>query len=939
VTEIRTAPTLLGRETEIAALDELIARIRGGRGGALVLRGEAGIGKTALLDAFAARTEGATVLRASGVESEGELAFAAVHRMCSDMLEGSIDELPAPQGAAVKVAFGLSDAGPPPDPFLVGLGVLNRLSFAAVERPLVCLIDDAQWLDRISAQTLAFAAHRLDADPVAVIFAIRDPIEPLRGLPEIDVKGLSPEDSRALLASRLPAPIDEGVRERFIDEAHGNPLALLELPRAFSAAELAGGLGIEDSQSKPIVSLLDEGFERRAEALSTDTRLLMLIAAAEPTGDPALLWRAAALLGIDPEAAAPGEAAELISVGERVVFRHPAVRSAIYRSAEPTERRRVHRALAEATDPEIDPDRRAWHRAHGTLGHDEEVAVELTHSAERAQGRGGMAASAAFLSQAAMLTDDPGRRARRALASAHLNLMVGSTHEALALLSTAANAPLDDDARARLDLAKIQLDYATSHDAGDALRLLAIAKRLEPIDADLTIQTYMEALGIGLIAGDLDDSVDVAAIANAAEAATRLASSRHGDPRRLLLDGATRLVRAGYAAGARPLSDALADYRTAVDAHCADGSISRDGSAARWLSLGVYSAIALWDYEAWDDLSAHQIEVIGTLGDLAMLGTALTSRAVMFIQAGEMDGASSLVQEVEVAAEMTGSDMPLYAAIALAARRAEEQDATDLLNSGIEAAQARGEGLGVAFLHWETAFLGNGLGRYEDALAAARIAREHPGGQPSLWLPELVEAAVRSEEPEQAADALLLLSAAAQTCGTDWAAGVEARSRALLSSGHIAEALYMEAIERLERTPARVDLARAHLLYGEWLRREGLRSRARDELRTSHGMLEAIGLSAFSKRAARELAATGERVRRRTPEARDDLTERESQIARLAAAGFSNRRIGEQLYISHRTVGYHLGKVFNKLDVDNRAQLHAVLGEAATPAAAGSPDG
>jgi DNA-binding CsgD family transcriptional regulator len=939
VTEIRTAPTLLGRETEIAALDELITRVRDGRGGALVLRGEAGIGKTALLDAIAERAEGTTVMRASGVESEGELAFAAVHRMCADMLEGSIDELPAPQGAAVKAAFGLSDAGQPPDPFLVGLGVLNRLSFAAVARPLVCLIDDAQWLDRSSAQTLAFAAHRLDADPVAVVFAIREPIEPLRGLPEIQVKGLSPEDSRALLASRLPAPIDERVRERFIAEAHGNPLALLELPRAFSAAELAGGLGIEDSRSTPIVSLLDQGFGRRAEALPADTRLLLLIAAAEPTGDPALLWRAAALLGIDPEAAAPAEAGELISVGERVVFRHPAVRSAIYRSAEPTERRRVHRALAEATDPEVDPDRRAWHRANGTLGHDEEVAVELTHSAERAQGRGGMAASAAFLSQAALLTDDPGRRARLALASAHLNLMVGSNNKALELLSTAANAPLDDDARARLDLAKIQLDYATSHDADDAHRLLAVAKRLEPIDADLAIQTYMEALGIGLIAGGLVDGVDVTAIAAAAGAASELPSSPHGDPRRLLLDGVTRLIRGGYDAGARPLGEALADYRSAADAHCADGSISRDGSAARWFSLGVYAAIALWDHQAWDGLSAQQVEVIGTVGDLAMLGTALTSRAVMLIQVGEMDAVSSLVREIEAAAEMTASGMPRYAAIALAARGAEEQDATDLLRSGIEAADARGEGLGVAFLHWETAFLGNGLGRYEDALAAATLAREHADGQPSLWLPELVEAAVRSEEPEQAADALRLLSAAAEASRTDWAAGVEARSRALLSSGHESEALYMEAIELLRRTPARVDLARAHLLYGEWLRREGLRSRARDELRAAHEMLEAIGLSAFAKRAARELAATGGRVRRRTPEARDDLTERESQIARLAAAGFSNRRIGEELYISHRTVGYHLGKVFNKLAVDNRAQLHAVLDEAATPAAAGSPEG
>jgi len=667
---MRTAPTLLGRETELAAIDELIDRVRDGRGGALVIRGEAGVGKTALLDAFATRAEGATVLRAGGVESEGELAFAAVHRMCAEMLEGSIDELPGPQGAAVKVAFGLSDAEQPPDPFLVGLGVLNRLSSAAAERPLVCLIDDAQWLDRTSAQTLAFAAHRLDADAVALVFAVREPIEQLRGLPELLVEGLSPEDSRTLLASRLPAPLDEQVRERFIEEAHGNPLALLELPRAFTAAELAGGLGIENSRSTRILSLLDEGFSRRAEALPADTRLLLLVAAAEPTGDPAPLWRAAALLGIHPEAAAPAEAADLLGIGERVTFRHPEVRSAIYRSAEPTERRRVHRALASATDPAVDPDRHAWHRAHGTLGHDEEVAAELAHSAERAQGRGGMAASAAFLSKAAVLTPDPVRRAERALASAHLNLMVGSTDEALALWSTASSAPLDEDSRARLDLVKIQLDYATGHDADDAHRLLAVAKRLEPIDADLAIQTYMEAFGIAVIAGGLDDDVDVAAIATAAEVAAGLPSSSHGDPRRLLLDGATRLFRAGFAGEARPVREALADYRPAIDRHCADGSLSRDGSAARWLSLGVYSAIALWDHEAWDDLSAHQVEVIGKVGDLAMLEIALNSRAVLLLQTAEMAGASSLVEEIEAVAELTGSRMPRYAAIALAARRA-----------------------------------------------------------------------------------------------------------------------------------------------------------------------------------------------------------------------------------------------------------------------------
>lgn len=911
----------------MAMIDELISRIRGGRGGALVLRGEPGIGKTALLDAFAARASDATVLRASGVEPERELPFAAVHRMCADLLVGSIDDLPAPQGAAVRVAFGLGEAEGAPDPFLVGLGVLNRLSFAAEERPLLCLIDDAQWLDRASAQALAFAARRLDADPIAVIFAVREPMAQLDGLPEHLVPGLSPADSRALLASRIPAPLDERMRERFIDETHGNPLALLELPRGFSAAELAGGLGIESSGSSRVANLLEESFGRRAEALPADTMTILRIAAAEPTGDPALLWRAAALLGVDPEGAAPAEGADLIAIGKRVVFRHPAVRSVIYRSAEPRERRRIHRALADATDPVADPDRRAWHLARGTIGHDEEVAAALARSAERAQGRGGMAASAAFLGEAAALTPDPRRRTERALAAAQLHLVIGSGEDAAGLLSVAEGTELDDEARIRLELTKVRLDSVGRSDPLDAVRLLEMARRLEPIDADLAVQAYMEALAVALVARTTDGRTDVATIATAAREVAGLRSSDHSEPRRLLLEAAIEMLRSGPASGARPLREALAEYREAVEEHCVTGSLSRDGSAARWLSLGVYCAVALWDFEAWDALTDRQIDGIGRVGDLAMLTFALTSRALMLNRKGDLAGASSLVAEIELAAEVTAAGLPPYAAIALHARSAPEQEAKAALRVGIDSARARGEGLGAAFLHSETAFLANGLGHYADALESAQLADRDSGEGPTLWLPELIEAAVHSGRQELAADALERLSAATRAAGGDWARGVEARSRALLESD---EGLFAEAIDRLGRSPARVDLARAHLLYGEWLRREGRRRQARDELRAAHATCEEIGLLAFAQRAARELAATGARVRRRTPESRDALTEREAQIARLAATGLSNRRIGEQLFISHRTVGYHLGKVFTKLDVDNRAQLSGVLTGSAT---------
>ena len=385
MSELQRGSGLRGRRRERDALDRLLTDVRAGQSRVLVVRGEAGIGKTALVDHLAARAAGCRVARAAGVESEMELAYAGVHQLCAPLVD-RLPRLPGPQREALATALGLS-GGAAPDRFLVGLAVLGLLSDAAAERPLVCLVDDAQWLDRASAQALAFVARRLLAESVALVFAVREPIDgqDLAGLPPLAVGGLDDADARALLDSAMPGRLDERVRERVVAEARGNPLALLELPRGLTVAEMAGGFALPDAG--PMASRIEQSFVRQLHSLPDETRRLLLTAAAEPVGDVPLLWRAAERLGIGPDAAAPAAAAGLIELGPRVRFRHPLVRSAAYRSAEPPDRRAVHRALADATDADTDPDRRAWHRAHAATGPDEAVACELEHSSDRARGR------------------------------------------------------------------------------------------------------------------------------------------------------------------------------------------------------------------------------------------------------------------------------------------------------------------------------------------------------------------------------------------------------------------------------------------------------------------------------------------------------------------------------------------------------------------------
>jgi DNA-binding CsgD family transcriptional regulator len=902
---------LLGRHSESATLDRLLDVVRAGESRALVIRGDPGMGKTALLEYIVERAAGCRVARAAGVQAEMELAFAGLHQLCAPMLD-RLERLPGPQHDALGSAFGLAD-GHAPDRFLVGLAVLSLLADVSEERPLVCLVDDAQWLDRASTQALAFVARRLLAESVALVFAVRTGGEKqeLMGLPELVVEGLSDRDARALLALR--GPLGEGVRDRIVAEARGNPLALLELPRAMTPAELASGFRRLDAPG--LAGRIEESFQRRLDPLPAQTQQLLLIAAAEPVGDPVLLWRAAERLAIGAEAATPAIAADLFELGARVRFRHPLVRSAVYRVASHEQRRTVHRALAEATDPDVDPDRRAWHRANAAPGPDEDVASEVERAAERAQARGGLAAAAAFLERSAALSVDPARRAARGLAAAQATHQAGFPDAALGLLATAQAGPLDELLRARVDLLRAQIAFAVSRGRDALPLLLAAAKRLEPLDVTLARETYLDALWAAIIVGPLADGGGVAEVAKAARAVTPAPEPPR--PADLLLDGLAVLSTEGHAAAVPTLKRVVRAFR--------GDDISRE-EGLRWFWLACHVARLLWDDEGWEALCTRHLQLARDTGALTVLHLALNQRMGVHEHAGELAAAASLLEEAQAVGESTGRG--LYGAVALAAWRGSEADLSELIDARMNDLVARGEGAGVAIIPWASALLYNGLGRYEEALAGAqRAGAYHHDVLFTAWgLVELIEAAVRSGKRERAADALRRLSETMRASGTDWALGIEARSRALLSDDEAAERLYREAIERLARTRIRAELARAHLLYGEWLRREKRRLDAREQLRTAHEMFTAMGMEAFAQRAADELEATGETARKRSVEAPDQLTAREAQIARLARDGLSNPDIGARLFISPRTVEYHLHKVYGKLDITSRNELASTLG-------------
>jgi DNA-binding CsgD family transcriptional regulator len=913
------ASRFLDRTSEREALEQLLSQAREGRSAVLVVRGEAGIGKTTLLRYAARQASGFRVAQVTGAEAEMELPFAGIHQLCAPVLD-QLDSLPPAQQDALNVALGLA-AGDAPDRFLVGLAVLGLLSAAAERRPVLCLVEDAQWLDAASGVILGFVARRLLAESVAMVVTLREPntSHDFDGLPELLLHGLAEKDARTLLMKAVPGRLDDRVRDRILAETRGNPLALLDLPHSTNAAELAGGFELLAAADLP--RHLENHYLQRAGELPEATQRLLLLAAAEPVGDATLVWRAATGLGIERSSLAPAEDAQLVEVGARVRFRHPLVRSAVYRAAPVSDRRAAHRALAEATDPETDPDRRAWHRAHAAVGVDEAVAAELERSADRAQARGGAAAAAAFLAHSAELTPEPAERGRRALAAAQAKFEAAAAEVALELLATAELAPLDELQRARLERLRAEIAFARTRGSDTPALLLDAARRLEPLDAAMARETHLEAIAAAMFAGRLGGKPGVREAAEAAQAALAWHPPRSID---LLLDGLATRFTESYSAGLGPLRQALGAFR---DGH---GSTPYE---VRWLWLACRLAQDLWDDELWHVLATRGLDIARETGALSVLPIAATYRASLHVHEGEFDAASLLIEESDAVTQATDMAPLKFAALMLAAWRGNEADGLELIEAGRLEATARGEGMGLGVVEWATALLHNGCGHYDEALAAAQRGCEHEDVGLFAWaLVELIEAGARSGAMHAASDALDRLSARTQASGTDWALGIEAGSRALLSDGRDAAALYRESVERLARTRGVVHLARARLLYGEWLRRENRRVDAREQLRAAYDTFSGVGAEGFAERTRRELAATGETARRRVEESRGVLTPQEAHIARLAKDGLSNPEIGAQLFISPRTVQYHLRKVFLKLDITSRNQLSRVPASQLKPA-------
>jgi DNA-binding CsgD family transcriptional regulator len=907
---------LLDRAAESAALEGVLGAVRDGLSGVLVLRGEAGIGKTALVEWAAGRAGDMRVARVAGVQAEMGMGFAGLHQLLIPFL-GGLEQLPGPQRQALGSAFGLV-AGAAPDRFLVGLAALTLLTDAAAGRPVLCLVDDAQWLDLVSVEVLGFVARRLYADRVGVLFTVREgegQAAALAGLPELVLGGLPAGAAGELLAVSAAAPVDGRVSAQIVAGVAGNPLALVEAAGELSPGELSGAVPL--GWPLRFGGRLEELYLARVRALPAGTRLLLMVAAADPSGDPVLVGRAAGELGIDAEEGEAAGAGRLVSWQPRVRFRHPLIRSAAYYAAPPGARRRAHAALAAVTDPGADPDRRAWHLAEAAPGPDEQVAAELERSAGRAQARGGLAAAAASLERAAGLTPDPARRAGRALAAAQASVRAGAFGKARDLLATAETGPLDDFQRALADLVQAQLAYVTSRGAEASPLLLKAARQLERIDPGLSRATYLDALSAGMFAGRLaGPGSGILEVARAAGAAPPPPQAPRAPD--LLLDGLATQYNDGYAASLPMLRRALAAF--------GDGMSAEEELHWLWLA-GVVGATRVWDHDYWDALSARHVQLARETGALSELPLALTSRAYVLLFAGELTAAASLINEVQAVKEATGSGLAPYGALGLAALRGDEVEALAVINTTMEDVTRRGEGVGITFAEWANALLSNGLGHYDKAAAAAQRACSFDDDIGELLWPtvELIEAAARTGMTEVAASALDRLDEMTSASDTDWGLGVRARSRALLSEGEAAERLYRESIARLGRTRLRIDLARAHLLYGEWLRHERRRRDAREHLRMAHDMLEAMGVAAFAERARRELQATGVRPRPRGAGAPEVLTPQEALIARMAAGHLTNREIAARLFISASTVEYHLRKIFRKLGVTSRTQLARTL--------------
>ncbi|GGX81636.1 ATP-binding protein [Streptomyces fructofermentans] len=906
-----TRTGLIGRRHERQVLDGLLAGVRTGRSEVLVLRGEAGIGKSELLRYLLERADGFRVVRAAGVQSEMELSYAGLHQLCAPLLE-HVDALPEPQRNALRTAFGLQ-LGDAPDRFLVGLSALSLLAGHVGDQPLLCVVDDAQWLDSVSAQTLQFVARRLAADSILLVLAVREPSERevLPGLPELVLRGLTERESRQLLDSVVAAPIDQGVRDRIVAETRGNPLALLELPRGLTDVELAAGAA--EADARPLSSQIESGFVRRIASLPEQTQQFLVLAAAESVGDVTLIRRAGERLGIPVDhAVTNAEASGLITFGTWARFRHPLVRSAAYRAVGATDRRRVHQALADVIDAETDPDRRAWHLAGAVAGPDEDVAAELERSAGRARARGGIAAAAAFLERSTELTPDPAHRGGRALAAARAKFQAGAFEAARELVEEAERSSLDEAGAAQAGLLRGQIMSASKSAGAGLPLLLEAAKRLQPFDAGLARQTYRDAIYAALTAGRLARG----GVRDVAEAV--LSAPSHADtPTRedALLLGLSRVVTDGYAYGAPTLRWAVTAFRT--------GEVSREADLD-WLPLVCRMAHNIWDFEAWTVLSERLVDRAREAGALAVLSSALLLRLSNRVFAGDLRAADSLVAEAQAIGEATGSSFfAHYGALVVEPFRGRESATRAAIDAITQDRLLRGEGKVLTATQWAEAVLHNGLGHYDQAYAAALRGCENPQelGLSLQSRVELVEAAAGLDRREEVAHEARTIDEMARASATPWALGVAAGVRALMSEGQAADALHREAIDLLGGTQVRMDSARARLRYGEWLRVQGRPADARAQLGRAHEVFAAVGAEAFAERARRELQAAGAGVDRRSTVEPKVLTRQEAEIARLAHGGLTNPEIGARLLLSPHTVEWHLRKVFVKMGISSRKEI------------------
>nr|BFD96219.1 LuxR family transcriptional regulator [Kitasatospora sp. Xyl93] len=888
---------------ELAALLDLLAGARVGRGGAVVVRGEAGIGKTTLLRHATDGLSGARLLWVNGAEFEADFAYAAVHQLTRPLHDRTA-RLPAPQRDDLAVALGLAE-GNAPSRFAVGLALRGLLSDAAGEQPVVCVVDDAQWLDRASAQVLAFVARRVAEESVAFVFGVRDPhvVAELDELPALTVPRLPDQAARRLLASSLPGPLDEQVRERILAEARGNPLALLELPRRLGPAALAGGFGLPTPVSP--ANRIEQSYQQRVSLLSGDTRTLLLLAAAEPLGDPGLLWQAADMLGVGPEAGPEAEASELIELGGQARFRHPLVRSAVYTAASPAERRRVHGALADVTDPLSAPDRRSWHRAQSLSRPDEEVATDLLRGAERARRRGGAAAEAAFLEQAASLTAEPRLRAARSLAAARAALEAGSFESAVTLVEAAQSGPIDDAGRVEAELLRARAAFF-GDGAADAVGHLIRSAALDPGRARTHL---LDALQAGLVVGRSSPA------ARDALKAARRAPAPVGEPSTAdeLLDALVAYLD-GESAAVPRLLELLSQVT--------------DPLWTGRLSLAALLAIELWDVALEERLATRAVEAARAGGALMVLPVGLWMQAMAAAQRGDLPAAAALNSEADGIAEVTGVPPHWYGRLFAAAVRGVATEARPLFERVLAESHARRKGMLTATVHAAAALYANGAADHRAALASARLAlTDGDLGTSSLALPELVEAAVRCGEEDSAREAFARLSRHTTAAGTDWALGVRAALAALLSPEP--EELHVEAVARLDAAGLRLWHGRALLHQGAWLRRDGRRADAREVLRTAHHLFAAMGAEGFAERARVELAAAGEQAKPVALGTVQSLTGQELNIARLVATGATSREVADRLFLSPRTIDAHLRSVFRKLDITSRRQLADVLGREA----------